>query len=150
MSELLTTNFSLAEMTRTGWKLPNKPNKEEKAALTALCLDVLEPLRDLWGGPIKVNSGFRSEKVNRAVGGSPHSHHRTGNAADIQPVGHDRLELWELILQHLPCLPIDQAIVYEGTTHIHLGTAEKPRRQLLVKTKAGNYLSWDRYKGPLK
>lgn len=51
--------------------------------LDALCVNVLEPARKLYGAPIYVNSGYRSPSVNLAVGGSPNSQHMKGEAVDI-------------------------------------------------------------------
>lgn len=50
-----------------------------------LCHYVLEPARELIGGPIDVNSFIRSEARNRSVGGVPTSNHLTGRAADVRP-----------------------------------------------------------------
>ena len=80
----LSSNFSLAEMTVTSQKFPNVPNTEEAAKLTILCNKVLEPLRSHFGKPVHVNSGFRSKKVNDAVGSHDTSQHRLGEASDIE------------------------------------------------------------------
>ena len=64
---------------------------------------VLDPLREWYGRPIYVNSGYRCEELNKAVGGSPTSFHLTGCAADIDV--HDRAEnekLFAYIREHLP------------------------------------------------
>ena len=51
--------------------------------VAALVDTVLDPLREAWGGPIIVNSGYRCAALNKAVGGVPTSMHLTGHAADI-------------------------------------------------------------------
>lgn len=51
--------------------------------LDAVCINVLEPARKLFGKPITVNSGYRSKAVNDAVGGSPNSQHMKGEAVDV-------------------------------------------------------------------
>ena len=53
----------------------------------ALVENVLDPLREKYGKPIKVNSGYRCPKHNLAVGGATQSQHMKGEAADIAPVG---------------------------------------------------------------
>ena len=54
---LISPHFSLAELTHTGTGLPNEPDASARRRLALLCVEVLEPLRELWGdGPIKVNS----------------------------------------------------------------------------------------------
>lgn len=52
-------------------------------SLDALCLNVLEPARELYGFPIYVNSGYRTPAVNIAVGGDSNSQHMKGEAVDI-------------------------------------------------------------------
>jgi hypothetical protein len=79
----LSENFSLSEFTETSTGLPNKPNQEAITNLKYLVQYVLQPARDKFG-PIEVTSGYRSEKVNAAVGGSATSDHVHGRAADIQ------------------------------------------------------------------
>lgn len=51
--------------------------------LTALVGAVLDPLRERWGKPIKVNSGYRCPALNKAIGGAAQSQHTKGEAADI-------------------------------------------------------------------
>lgn len=91
----LSENFTLEELCQTNTGLPNVPNTDEKIALKHLVENVLQPLRDLFRAPIIVTSGFRSEAVNRAVGGAPTSQHRKGEAADLDSV--DNAELFWLI-----------------------------------------------------
>ena len=54
-----------------------------KKNLTALVDNVLDPLRELYGAPIYISSGYRCAKLNKAVGGVANSQHLTGQAADI-------------------------------------------------------------------
>lgn len=85
----LTEHFSLEEMTRSATAerhgLKNEPSKEELENLVFLCENVLEPLRLIFGHPIKVTSGYRSKLVNERVGGSKTSQHMSGLACDIAP-----------------------------------------------------------------
>jgi uncharacterized protein YcbK (DUF882 family) len=75
--------FTLKELTRTGVALPNVPGSEEQKNLINLVEKVLDPLREIYGKPIRVNSGYRSMAVNMAVGGAHTSQHLKGEAADI-------------------------------------------------------------------
>jgi len=82
----LTTNFSLEELChsqaadRSG--IDNTPDDTQIANLTALCVNVLQPLRDKLGQSIHIDSGFRNPMVNALVGGVPSSQHLEGKAAD--------------------------------------------------------------------
>ena len=84
----LTKNYSLNEMCRSNTArvmgLPNVPNAEQIKNLQQLCENVLQPLRDYLGEPVVINSGFRSQAVNIAVGGAKNSQHTKGEAADIK------------------------------------------------------------------
>jgi len=89
----LTEHFTLEEMTRSATArrlgIANNPSPQVVANLKALCEKILEPLREAWGEPIIVSSGYRSPKLNRAIGGAASSEHMakgTGAAADIRTV----------------------------------------------------------------
>lgn len=78
--------------------IDNNPTEEVKKNLTTLVEKVLDPLREAWGKPIRVNSGYRSPAVNRLVKGVATSMHLTGHAADIttgNPV--DNRKLYQLV-----------------------------------------------------
>lgn len=87
----LSPHFSLAEMTKSQTAsrkgIPNDPGPAEIVALKMLCEKVLEPVRSHFGKPLFVNSGYRSPRVNRSVGGSGTSQHCKGEAADIEIPG---------------------------------------------------------------
>lgn len=92
--ELFTKNFSydelIASATAKRLGIDNTPTPEEKERLRQLAEDILQPIRDAWRAPIVVTSGFRSEEVNKAVGGVSSSQHRLGEAADIKVGGKDK------------------------------------------------------------
>ena len=82
----LSEHFSLAELTKTKTGIENVPNEAQVENLKRVCR-WLERLRKRWNDkygdgddPIIINSGFRSEAVNKAVGGVPTSNHLTGCA----------------------------------------------------------------------
>ena len=87
MTHYLTDNFTMAELTRSAAAvragLVNVPSAREQANLLALCREVLQPLRDRWGAPIVVGSGYRCHELNALVGGVRYSDHIFGCAADI-------------------------------------------------------------------
>lgn len=82
----LTEHFALAEFTATSTGLPNIPSDIEIERIKRLA-KVMEEVREVLGHPILISSGFRSELVNRAVGGSDNSAHLLGLAADITSPG---------------------------------------------------------------
>ena len=75
--------FTYNELTHTNCGLINVPNKEQTDNLIQLVANVLDPLRELYNKPIKINSGFRSELVNKFVKGANNSDHLYGFAADL-------------------------------------------------------------------
>lgn len=66
--------------------------------LTNLIEDLLDPIREMWGKPLHVNSGYRCLALNKAVGGKPSSQHLKGEAADITTGSKsDNKKLFEMI-----------------------------------------------------
>ena len=72
--------YSITAMRRG---IDNTPNEEQRINMELLALKVFEPIREWVGGPIRVNSFFRSEELNKAIGGSSKSQHCKGQAIDI-------------------------------------------------------------------
>ena len=66
--------------------IDNTPNKAQVEAMKLLAEKIFEPLRKWVGGPIKVNSFFRSETLNESIGGASSSQHCKGQAIDIDDV----------------------------------------------------------------
>ena len=82
--------FTLDELTASKYKQAAinaghdpEPNEEQIECLHQLVMSILDPLRKMWKGPIRVNSGYRCPFVNGAVGGAARSQHMKGQAADI-------------------------------------------------------------------
>ena len=79
--------FTIAELCRSNTAdrlgINNRCRQEHVTALTALVDNVLDPLREWYGKPITVNSGYRCPELNVAVKGSKTSQHMKGEAADI-------------------------------------------------------------------
>ena len=83
--------------------IKNEPNKEQLANMKLLAEEVFEPLRAYVGGPIKINSFFRSPELNKAIGGSTKSQHCHGQAIDLDDTfGRcTNAEMFEFIKEHL-------------------------------------------------
>lgn len=83
----LSNNFTLKELTRSSaaetYNLDNTPKSAAIENLKILCEKILQPTRDELKKPIIVNSGYRSQEVNKKVGGVSTSYHLKGQAADL-------------------------------------------------------------------
>lgn len=128
--------FSIAELTKSSTaikkKINNTPTKEIENNLNQLIDNILDPLREAWGQPIIVSSGYRCEALNKAVGGAASSQHKLGQAADIHAKSDsmkDNKKLFELIKQLK--LPFDQLINEYNYNWIHVSYSPRNRRQIL-------------------
>lgn len=92
----------------------NRMNNTQLQAAIDLCENVLQPARDYFGVPITINSGFRSPKLNRAIGGARGSQHSKGEAADIELVGGDNWRLLRYIQENLPYDQLIAEFMHEG------------------------------------
>lgn len=111
---------------------------------TLLCEKVFEPLRSHVGKPIKINSGFRSPSLNRAIGGSSSSQHCKGQAMDLEL--HDK-ELFDWIIDNLE---YDQAIFEFGTEQqaawFHISYSHNNnRKEVLRATKKAGKTVYSKY-----
>ena len=108
MNTPVTMHFTIEELyaSNTAKKLgiDNKPSVQKMINLVYLCAYVLEPLRVAMGEPIKIGSGYRCEKLNKAVGGVYNSQHLKGQAADLCIDGDIKKgrKWFEYIKNHLP------------------------------------------------
>lgn len=138
----LSANFTLSELTRTATGLPNEPEQWQVDNLRRLCQNVLQPLRERLGRPVHIKSGFRSEEVNEAVGGSPTSQHCFGYAADIKVDGLSAKELCGEALASASENHLGQVIYYHPSRggHVHVGYGTTGRTQVLYAKKGGGYV----------
>lgn len=110
--------------------IDNTPNQQIIDNLKQLVLNILDPLREAYGEPIIVNSGYRSVELNRAINGAKSSQHVKGQAADITGKSKENnKKLFELI-QSLQ-LPYDQLIDEQNFSWIHVSFSDNPRKQIL-------------------
>ena len=106
-----TMNELTASATAKRLGIPNIPTWREAENLRLLAENVLDPLREAWGAPIIVTSGYRSKLLNETVGGAANSQHTTGMAADIRTLSdlpQDNERLFDLARRM--DLPFDQLI----------------------------------------
>ena len=103
MGKYFTITELCASETAKSRGIDNTPSEEETQNLNKLIDNVLDPLREWYGSPIYVNSGYRSKELNKAVGGVSNSFHLTGCAADIDVGDHDdNSPLFNYIRDNLP------------------------------------------------
>lgn len=102
----ISKNFKYSEMVKSGYaekyNKDNSPNAVERSNIYRLVTEVLQPIRDEFGEPVVVTSCFRSEEVNRGVGGVKNSDHRYGAAADIRTKSdllNENMKLWNCIIK---------------------------------------------------
>ena len=124
--------------TRLGIK--NNPNAEQMENMVAIAEEVFEPLRAYVGGPIKINSFFRSPELNKAIGGSTKSQHCHGQAIDLDDTfGRcTNAEMFEFIKKYLD---FDQIIWEFGDdknpdwVHVSYVSPEENRKRCLKAYK---------------
>ena len=132
---MLSENFSLEELIHSSIAVENAidniPSPEERRSLKGLATHLLEPLRQQYGGPIMILSGYRNKEVNRLAGGVAVSQHRKGEAADCYiPEGPGYL--LNIIMK--AGLIFDQAILYKKKRFLHLSyrTSGPNRMQIIL------------------
>lgn len=132
----ISEHITLREATRTSVHMQNVPDHVQKCAMIQLAERIFEPLRGFINEPIYINSFFRSQEVNKAVGGAFNSQHTRGEAIDIR-CNRRNAEMFNYIRENLP---FDQLIWEFGTdtepawVHVSYKIAGN-RKQVLKATK---------------
>lgn len=136
--------FTKDELTRSdaaaARKIDNTPPPEIAVKLAALANRLLDPVREMWGGPITVNSGFRCPALNKAVKGASTSQHMRGEAADITAgMPEKNRKLFEMIVaaQQRGEIEFDQLIDESGVqkipyTWLHLSYRSNGNRNQIL------------------
>lgn len=131
----LSKNFTLDEFTKSETaaklRIDNTPPKEAVENLTALCVELLQPLREIYGKPMQISSGYRCEALNKAVGGVATSDHRLGKSADVKC--ENPRKLLELLVS--TGLSWDQAILYPAFLHLSYRKGANRKQVLYNGTK---------------
>lgn len=148
----LSENFWLSEFTHsqtaTRLEINNTPEEWQIVNLKNLCKYVLQPLREAYSKPIRINSGYRSVPLNTAIGGSSTSQHCKGMAVDIDTVS-DNVFLFHYIKNKLD---FDQLIWEYGTentpdwVHVSFALPSQNRKQVLRCYKDNGktvYVNWE-------
>ena len=112
--------------------IDNNPSEDVKKNIELLVEKILDPLREKFGKPIIVTSGYRCKELNKAVGGAAKSQHMSGEAADIRSVEDSKSankELFNLIIKL--GLPFDQLINEHDYDWVHVSYGKRNRRMIL-------------------
>jgi hypothetical protein len=151
----LSKNLVLAEVTRSETAkrkgISNMPTPEHLENFKKLAEYVFQPIREHFGKPIHISSGYRSAALNKAVGGSSSSQHCTGEAIDIDMDGTDitNAQIFNFIKDNLN---FDQLIWEFGTdtnpdwVHVSYESTGKQRKQILKAKKAGGKTTYVPFK----
>ena len=119
-------------------KIDNTPNADARLRMQRLIEHLLDPIRAAWGGPITVNSGYRSPALNKAVRGVSNSQHMKGEAADIT-VGSagDNKRLFDKIveLQQAGKIAFDQLIDESNYSWLHISFKSVGNRNEVLPKK---------------
>jgi uncharacterized protein YcbK (DUF882 family) len=126
--------FTIAELCKSDTavrkNIDNSPTSEIINNLEQLVRYILDPLREKYGKPIRVNGAYRCPELNKAVGGSKTSQHMTGQAADITVGTPDQnKKLFQLIIDMN--LPFDQLIDEKNFRWVHVSYSPRHRKQIL-------------------
>lgn len=135
----LTENFTLDELTHSNValvrKIDNTPDSDSLENLKKLATDILQPIRTKYGKPIYVSSGFRSEALNKYVGGVKTSQHRLGEAADI--TCRNNKELWDIIVNMINNneIVVGQLIDEKNLSWIHISLPNNKNKNKIFSLK---------------
>ena len=133
----LSKNFSLNEFISSETALrrgiDNTPSAEVLANLKALCENIMQPLRDWYGKPINITSGYRSPALNRAIKGAANSDHMRGQAVDFTLPKEDYPKVFEWLRNNVN---FTQIIDEFGFSWIHISyDAKNLKKQALKAVK---------------
>ena len=135
---MITKNFSMEELVASNTArmkgIDNTPDKEVEARLVQLAQQVLQPLRDSYGKPIKISSGYRCQALNKAIGGVSTSQHLKGEAVDINNGQIENKKLFLLASKMIKegVIIVGQLIDEKGYKWLHISLPDnKHRNQIL-------------------
>jgi hypothetical protein len=153
----LSEHLSLAEVTKSDTAkrrgVSNMPTEAHIANFKLLAENIFEPIRNHFGKPIFISSGYRSAELNKAIGGAASSQHCQGEAIDIdmdgRPGGVTNKMVFDFIKENLN---FDQLIWEFGTeanpdwVHVSYESTGKQRKQILKAVRKGGATSYVPYK----
>jgi zinc D-Ala-D-Ala carboxypeptidase len=152
----LSNYVSLAEVTRSDTAkrkgIDNSPTPEHLENLKTISAEVFDKVREHFGVPIFISSGYRSAALNKAIGGSTSSDHSHGRALDLDQDGHGNgvtnADVFNFIKNNLE---FDQLIWEFGSSQnpdwVHVGYRKGAnRKQILRAVKSGTKTTYVPFK----
>ena len=130
--------FTIEELcqseTAEKYKIDNTPSEEIKKNLETLVDCLLDPLREAWGSPIIINSGYRCPILNKAVGGSKTSSHMSGWSVDMRPKNGKMEEFKKFVVQFIKTKFWDQCILEKSGNieWVHLSLYNNSGKQRMM------------------
>lgn len=148
----LSENLTLAEVIRSEsakrFQIDNKPTEEHLANLKLLAANIFQPMRDHFGVPIHISSGYRSLALNKKIGGAKNSQHSIGQALDIDMQG-TKVTNADIFNWAKDNLKFDQLIWEFGDDTnpdwVHISYSKKPRKQILKAKRNGLQTVYSKY-----
>jgi zinc D-Ala-D-Ala carboxypeptidase len=152
----ISKHLSLAEVSRSETAkrrgINNTPSGEHLENFKKLAENIFEPIREHFGVPIHISSGYRSKELNSAIGGSATSQHCSGEAIDIDMDGSasgvTNAQVFNFIKDNLQ---FDQLIWEFGSNsnpdwvHVSYETTGKQRKQILKAVKSNGKTAYEKY-----
>jgi len=142
----LSKNLSLKEVTKSitasRLGLKNEPSEKQIANLKGIAENVFQPVRDHFGVPIYVSSGYRSPRLNSAIGGSPSSQHCQGRALDLDADVYGRISNADIFRYIKENLDFDQLIWEMGSelspawVHVSYVSDRENRKKVMKGTRS--------------
>lgn len=147
---ILSKNLILKEVTKSNTAkrkgISNKPTQQHLQNLKILAENLFQPIRDHFGQPIYISSGYRSKALNKAIGGSPRSQHCKGEAIDIDNDFKNTVSNNEVFIFVKDNLEFDQLIWEKGTEEnpdwVHISYKSKGNRNQILRLKDGKYTKY--------
>jgi len=140
----ISKHLSLKEVVRSNTAIKkgidNNPTKEHLNNLIRLADNVFEPLREYINKPINVSSGYRSEALNKLIGGASGSQHSKGEALDLDNGKLLNKIMFEYIKDNLE---FDQLINEQNYSWIHVSYREGKNRKQVLKMINGKYYNYE-------
>ena len=154
----LSKNLSLSEVTKSNTAMrrgiDNSPTETHIENLKYIAEKVFQPIRNHFGVPIYISSGYRSQALNEVIGGSPRSFHSHGMALDLDQDGRNRgVSNADVFFYIKECLPFTELIWEFGDennpnwVHVAIAEGREDEKKIKIAEKINNktqYKIWDR------